>query len=190
MKNNLKPNRLYFLKGLGLSLVYLLLSACSDNDFSDLEQKIAEIKAKPKGKIDPLPPNKTTEPYSFQLDGSRDPFKPVDKDASDGEGEVVDNGVKPDTTRVKEDLESFSLDSLKMVGTLKDATTLWGLVQSSQRIVYRVKVGNYMGFNDGKITDISNDEIKLTEIIPDKTSDKEKKRYNEQPASLKLVATE
>ena len=77
-----------------------------------------------------------------------------------------------------------------MVGTLKDATTLWGLVQSSQRIVYRVKVGNYMGFNDGEITDVSNDEIKLTEIIPDKTSDKERKRYNEQPALLKLVATE
>ena len=103
MKNNFLPNRLYLIKGLGLSLVCLLLSACGENDFSDLEQKIAEIKAKPKGKIDPLPPNKTTEPYSFQLDGSRDPFKPVDKDASDTEGEVADNGVKPDPTRVKED---------------------------------------------------------------------------------------
>jgi type IV pilus assembly protein PilP len=190
MNNNLRTDYVRLINGFGIGIVCFALSGCGDNDFTDLEQKIAEIKAKPKGKIEPLPPAKTTEPFSFQLDGSRDPFKAVEKDTGDGEGETPDNGVKPDPTRVKEDLESFSLDSLKMVGTLKDATTLWGLVQSGQGIVYRVKVGNYMGFNDGKITDVSNDEIKLTEIILDKTSNKERKRYNEQPASLKLVATE
>lgn len=189
MKNNLKPNQNYRAEFFAVSLVCLMLTACGGNDFSDLDQKIAEIKAKPKGQIDPLPPLKTTEPFSFDLDGSRDPFKPMEKEATPG-GEVeADNGIKPDPTRVKEDLESQALDTLKMVGSIKDST-LWALVRSSNGTIYRVKVGNYMGFNDGKIIEISNSEIKLMEIVLDKNSDKEKPRWNEQPASLKLAATE
>lgn len=191
MKNSLKLNRKYPTKFFAVNLVCLALTACGGNDFSDLDQKIAEIKARPKGQIDPLPPVKTTEPFSFDLDGSRDPFKPLDKEAAaEGtEAEEADNGIKPDLTRVKEDLESHALDTLSMVGTIKDST-LWGLVKSNDGTIYKVKVGNYMGFNYGKIIEITNDEIKLTEIVPDKNSDKEKPRWNEQPASLKLVATE
>lgn len=186
MKNHL--NGLCFRKSFVLGVLFLALSACGGGDFSDLEQTLAEIKARPKGKIDPLPPVKVTEPFSFDLDGSRDPFRSVEKETEAEEENTAESGIKPDPTRVKEDLESFALDSLKMVGTLKDST-LWGLVQSSNGTVYRVKVGNYMGTNDGKIIEISNDEIKLMEIVPDKASDKDKVRYKEQANSLKLVAT-
>lgn len=181
MKHNLNRKKWF-----ALSLVCLVLSACGSDDFSDLEQKIAEIKAKPKGEIEPLPPVKVTEPFSFDLDGSRDPFKPVEKEESSGtEDEAGGTGIKPDPTRVKEDLESYALDTLKMVGTLKDST-LWALVQSSNGTIYRVKVGNYMGLNDGKIIEISASEIKLMEIVPDKDPGK----WREQPAALKLLATE
>lgn len=190
MINNLKPNCATFSKAGLLSLICLALSACGNDDFSDLEQKIAEIKARPKGKIDDLPPVKTTEPFSFDLDGSRDPFKPVEKELAGGtDTNTPDTGIKPDPTRVKEDLESYDLDTLKMVGTLKDAT-LWALVRSNNGTIYRVKVGNYLGLHDGKIIDISNNEIKLMEIVPDKSSDKEKVIYKEQPNALKLVTTE
>lgn len=184
MKNSLKPNRNLFTERFVVSLVCLGLSGCGGDDFSDLEQKIAEIKARPKDKIEPLPPIKTTEPFSFDLDGSRDPFRPVQKEPNVGP-DVAGSGIKPDPTRVKEDLESYALDTLRMVGTLKDST-LWGLVQSSGGTVYRVKVGNYMGLNNGKIIEISNNEIKLMEIV----QDKEPNQWREQPASLKLVATE
>jgi type IV pilus assembly protein PilP len=190
MKPSLKLNPEDLAKKFMVTLICFGLFACGGGDFSDLDQKIAEIKARPKGTIDPLPPVKTTEPFSFDLDGSRDPFKTVEKQAEPGT-EEEDNGIRPDPNRVKEDLESQALDSLRMVGTLKDST-LWALVKSSNNTIYRVKVGNYMGLNDGKIIEISNDEIKLIEIVPDKNPDKEKDkpRWNEQPASLKLVATE
>lgn len=188
MKKSLKPNQKCLTKNLVLSLVYLALAACTNDDFSDLDQKLAEIKARPKGQIEPLPPLKTTEPFSFELDGSRDPFKPMEKEATAETGDEADNGIKPDPSRVKEDLESQALDTLKMVGTLKEKdSTLWGLVRSSDGTIYRVKAGNYMGFNDGKIIEISNNEIKLMEIVLDKNSDKEKPRWNEQPAVLKLM---
>lgn len=187
MKTNLKQNRTCFAEGFLLSLVCLALSGCS-NDMSDLEQKIAEVKARPKDKIDPIPPIKTTEPFAFDLDGSRDPFATVEKEEPPETEVETGSLIKPDPTRVKEDLESYALDSLKMVGTLLKDSTLWGLVKSSNGTVYRVKVGNYMGLNDGKIIEVSGDEIKLTEIVPDKSADKNKMRFNVQDASLKLEA--
>lgn len=190
MKNSLKPNRQYRGRFFVLNLCCIALTACGGNDFSDLDQKIAEIKARPKIQIEQLPPRKTAEPFSFDLDGSRDPFKPMDKGGAEDADVEPDSGIKPDFTRVKEDLESHAMDTLKMVGTLKDAAGLVGLVMSNDGTVYRVKVGNYMGLNDGKIIGITNTEIKLNEIIPDKNFDKAKPRWNEQPASLKLPATE
>ena len=187
MKYNLNPNPKQPIKIGLLTLVCLAATACVNNDFTDLEQKLAEIKARPKGQIDPLPPIKPTAPFSFELDGSRDPFKPLNKEIASAVED--DNGIKPDPTRVKEDLESHPLDTLKMVGTVKDSV-LWGLVVSNDGTIYRVKVGNYMGVNDGKIIEITPNEIKLTEIVSDKNPDKEKPHWNEQPASLKLIMTE
>jgi type IV pilus assembly protein PilP len=156
--------------------------SCSSDDFSDLEQTIAEIKARPKVAIDPLPPVVIAEPFLFDLDGSRDPFKPVEREEpSSSEG--IGNGIQPDPDRPKEDLESYALDTLRMVGTLKDST-LWALVLSTNNgTIYRVKEGNYMGLHDGKITEISDTDIKLMEIVPDKNP----KTWREQPAALKLV---
>ena len=188
MRNKLKPKRQHRAELFTLSLLCLALTACGGDDFTDLDQKIDEIKGTPKGQIAPLTPPKTPEPFAFELDASRDPFQQKDKEETAQIDEVeADNGVKPDPTRVKEDLESHALDTLKMVGTLKDsAGGMVGLVLSSDGTVYRVRVGNYMGLNDGIITEISNTKITLKEIVPDKNFDKEKPRYSYQSASLDL----
>jgi type IV pilus assembly protein PilP len=47
--------------------------------------------------------------------------------------------------------------------------------------VHKVQPGNYLGQNDGKVTDISASKIKLVEIIPDGLGG-----YIERPASLAL----
>ena len=54
-----------------------------------------------------------------------------------------------------------------MVGTLYIGETMYGLVQTSDGLIHRVVPGNYMGQNDGRITDISESEIALVEIISD-----------------------
>jgi type IV pilus assembly protein PilP len=94
---------------------------------------------------------------------------------------VVASGLTPDETRRKEELEGFSLDSIRMVGTLELQGTTWGLVRTQEGIIFRVKVGNYMGKNHGQITRISEEGIELTEIIPDK-----KRGYIERQASLAM----
>ena len=77
------------------------------------------------------------------------------------------NGIKPDTERRKEELEAYSLDTLRMVGTLTNAKGLWGLIKAKDGTIHRVQVGNHMGQNYGKIIRILEDKIELMEIVPD-----------------------
>ena len=44
---------------------------------------------------------------------------------------------------------------------------MWGLVVDRSGIIHRVKSGNYLGENSGKINKITEDSIYLEELIPD-----------------------
>lgn len=164
----------------------ITLTACSSHDFTDLRQYIAEIKSRPSESVKPLPDFKNVEPFVFKKEsGLRDPFKPVEKVkvAESGEEEIEpDNGIRPDMNRSKEPLEEFSLSGLKMVGTIDMNSMLWGLIKSDGNNIYRVKVGNHMGKNDGKITNIDKKKIELVEIIPSKPG-----RFVEQSTTLTLT---
>ncbi|MBU2569356.1 MAG: pilus assembly protein PilP [Gammaproteobacteria bacterium] len=166
-----------------LSLLSLfLLNACSSDDKSDLVQYINQVKARPKTQIEPLPEIKVIEPFIFKPSGLRDPFRPIEKAA---EAELVDigpgRGIRPDPTRRKEQLETYSLDSLRMAGTITKDTVLWGLVKAGDGTIHRVREGNYMGKNHGKIIRINEDKIELMEIVPDKPG-----TWREQQTSLAL----
>lgn len=160
-----------------------LLTGCGDSGFSDLQQYIVDVKAKPKGTIEPLPEVKPVEPFVFKPEGLRDPFKALGESEEAEDTDVaVGNGIRPDTSRRKEELEAFPLDSLRMVGTVVMKANLWGLVKASDKTIYRVQVGNYMGKNYGKIIRILTDKIELMEIVPDKPG-----TWREQQTSLALT---
>ncbi|MGZ8159038.1 MAG: pilus assembly protein PilP [Methylobacter sp.] len=164
-------------------IVTALLVGCGNDDFSDLTRYVAEVKARPKEPIKPLPEIKVIEPFMFKPEGLRDPFKPLEQpEQAEGVDTSTASGIKPDTTRRKEELEAFPLDGLRMVGTIDMKSSLWGLVKASDGTIYRVKVGNYMGKNYGKIIRIVSDKIELMEIVPDKPG-----TWREQPASITLT---
>ena len=160
------------------------LTACSNDDFSDLTQYIAKVKAIPKGNIKPLPEIKIVESFSFNPEGLRDPFKPlVQPEPLDDINDVVGSGgIRPDTSRRKEELEVFPLTALKMVGTVKMQSNLWGLIKADDATIHRVQTGNYMGKNYGRIIRISTDKIELMEIVPDKPG-----TWREQQTSVALT---
>jgi type IV pilus assembly protein PilP len=161
-----------------------LLAGCSEDDFSDLNQYITEVKVRPKGTIKPLPEIKVVEPFIFKPEDLRDPFKPIKpiEEPGSNSSESPSSGIKPDTSRRKEELEAFPVETLKMIGTVKMKSDLWGLVRSADKTVYRVKVGNYIGQNYGKIIRISSDKIELMEIVPDKPG-----TWREQQMSIMLT---
>ena len=156
----------FFSKNLLLMLAAtLVLGACS-SDMDDLDQYINEIKLRPGGRIEPLPEITPYDVFSYtaDVDGLRSPFVPDSPQAARGS---ANDGMRPDETRSREFLESFPLDTLRMVGTLQLGDTNFGLVQTSDGLVHRVIPGNYMGQNDGRIIAIRDSEIELVEIISD-----------------------
>ncbi|MFI3184925.1 MAG: pilus assembly protein PilP [Methylococcaceae bacterium] len=160
-----------------------LLSGCGNDDFSDLNRYISEVKARPKEPIKPLPEIKAIEPFLFKPESLRDPFKPLEQpEQTQGADVSNDSGIKPDTVRRKEELEAFPLDGLRMVGSVELKSSLWGLVKASDGTIYRVKVGNYMGKDYGKIIRIVSDKIELMEIVSDKPG-----TWREQPTSITLT---
>ena len=151
-------------KGLLLAVVAMGVAACG-GDMDDLDSYINEVKARPGGRIEPLPEITPYEVFAYVADveGLRSPFVPDTPQAAGPTGA----GRRPDPDRPAEFLEGFPLDTLRMVGTLDINETVYGLVQTSDGLIHRVIPGNYMGQNDGRITDISESEISLVEIISD-----------------------
>lgn len=154
------------IKFLACLLPALALGGCGGEKMSDLEDYVRSVLARPPGPIEPLPEIKPVETFVYEPGDRRDPFRP---DAASAPEEAVasDNGLAPDPLRRKEELESFPLDSLRMVGTLELEGLRWGLIRTKEGILHRVKVGNYLGQNNGQITSIGNDAIQLTEIVSD-----------------------
>lgn len=158
-------------------------AACGGDDVSDLTKFIQDVKARPKTPIEPLPEIKVVESYIFKPDGLRDPFKPIERKDDESTIDVSGvNGIKPDTERRKEELEAYPLDSLRMVGTLRNDKGFWGLVKARDGTIHRVQVGHHMGQNYGKILRILDDRIELMEIVPDKPG-----TWREQQSSLALA---
>ncbi len=147
-----------------LAIACVSLSACGGGS-DDLDVYINEVKARPGGRIEPLPEITPYEVYTYIADaeGIRSPFTPDTPQTAGQTG----GAMGPDHDRIREHLENFSLDTMRMVGTLDFAENTYGLVQTSDGLIHRVLPGNYMGQNDGRIIDVSESEINLVEIISD-----------------------
>jgi len=152
-----------FKQGMALLLLTLGLSGCGGGA-DDLDAYVNEVKKRKGGVIEPLPEIIPYEVFNYLADkqGIRSPFRP---DTPQSLGGV--SGPRPDDERSREYLETFPLDALGMVGTLHIDETMYGLVRTSDGLIHRVAPGNFMGQNDGRITEISESEIELIEIISD-----------------------
>jgi type IV pilus assembly protein PilP len=145
-------------------LAGICLTGCS-GDMDDLDRYINDVKARPGGRIDPLPEITPYEVFTYVADteGLRSPFVPDSPQAAaDPSG-----GARPDLRRSREFLEQFPLDTLNMVGTLAIGNATYGLVQTRDGLIHRVTHGNYVGQNDGRITAVTESEIQVVEIISD-----------------------
>jgi type IV pilus assembly protein PilP len=158
-----------------------VLAGCANPHLDNLRSYVDEKKSQPPGRIEPLPEIKQISTFVYDPEGRRDPFMPTEEGQSEVAGNVS-NGISPDFNRRKEELESYALDSIRMVGILEQAGVTWGLVKTKEGTIHRVKAGNYMGQNHGKITHITEDKIELTEIVSNGSGG-----YSERQASLALA---
>ncbi|MEO5363552.1 MAG: pilus assembly protein PilP [Magnetococcus sp. DMHC-8] len=112
-----------------------------------------------------------TEPFVYRAQDRRNPFQApvaVLPDESTGPG-------PRQQTRIKEYLESFQLDSLKLVAILFDVTSrspahLQGspvaMVEDPDGTGHVVREGSYIGVNEGRVARIRDGEVVIEEPAP------------------------
>jgi type IV pilus assembly protein PilP len=149
------------------------LAGCSSQD-DDLQTFITETNKEAGGRVEPLPEVKPYQTFKYADSALRSPFTPTSPNAGNP-------NLRPDAHRNREFLEQYSLDTMKMVGSMQQSGQIFGLVQTKDGLVHRVTTGNYIGQNDGKITAITPSKIDVREIVPDGLGG-----YIERPAALAL----
>ena len=141
------------------------LAGCEPN-LDDLDIFFKTVREQPGGTIEPLPEFAAYEPFAYGAMGLRSPFEaPLRvRPRLNGPG---GKEVKPDLARPKQYLEQFNLIDLKMVGTLNRPGEFFGLVTEPSGGVHRVRIGDFLGQNYGRITGVGPGTIDLTEIVSD-----------------------
>jgi len=143
----------------------LALAACSSEQHSDLRQFVRDSDKMPRGRIPPLPEVKPYEPFEYAAFDLVDPFVPrkiaLPKPAN------VPGALQPPKDHRKGPLEAFPLENLKMVGTLQQKKNVFALIKTPDNTLYRVKTGDYMGQNFGRIIAIDESAVKLKELVQD-----------------------
>ena len=142
----------------------------------ELKQQVTQIKANAGEKIEPLPPLQPYESFKYDDMNERSPFTPSSSAKSN-----LASSLRPNSSRPREFLEQFSLDTLQMVGTLQIEGKNYGLIQAKDGLVHRVQTGNHIGQADGRIAAITNTRISIVELVPDGLGG-----YIERPAALTL----
>lgn len=144
-----------------------LLAGCSDSDVAEINSWMADVRKNTKVNVTPLSEPKTFIPFAYGVREQIDPMDPnkllaeLARAAASGS-----NPLRPDDTRRREFLESFPVDSMRMVGTINKAGVAYGLLQID-RNVYQVKAGQRLGQNFGQVTGVSEAAISLKEVVQD-----------------------
>jgi len=145
----------------------ITLTGCAENNISDLSTFIADVKEKHKGQVEALPVISPYGTHEYTASQLRDPFRPSVSQVKEATLKRSSNGLKPNQVRNKEALERYTLQSLEMVGIMNNNGQNWAIIKTPDNSVFRVKKGNYIGENNGKISRISESGIDLKEIVAD-----------------------
>lgn len=174
-------------RGIARLLPLLMLGAlqgCGDAGVQEVRQWMDEVRSQTPIKIQKISPPKTFTPFTYGAKDQPDPYSPAKLDIALAKlGGKAANPISPNLERRREVLESFPLDTVRMVGTLQKPGLSYALLQVDSA-VYQVKVGNYVGQNFGLVTRITETEVELKEVVRDAGGE-----WTERMAKLELQET-
>lgn len=166
-----------------------MLISCSSGDHEDLRQWMAENTKDLRGSIPKLPEVRPYQPVPYEVEGLLDPFKSakIEPDSKQKMGGGKGGSFQPDfeARELRNSLlEKYPLESLKMIGYLYINNRAVAAIQAEQN-VRQVKVGDYIGLDFGIVTEITEKEVTLRELVQDSAGD-----WSERTSSLLLQSKE
>jgi type IV pilus assembly protein PilP len=150
----------------------LALAGCGERHLDEVKKFVKDSDKLPRSAIKPLPEVKPYEAVTYNAFDLVDPFTPRKIQPPKGK---AGGGLQPDFNRRKEPLEAFPLENLKMVGILQQNRVTHALIKAPDNNVFRVRAGNYMGQNFGRIVNVTESSVVLKEIVQDSSGSWEEK---------------
>lgn len=149
----------------------LLLSGCGDSDVREVRDWMAQVQKDTRPSVKPLSPPKEFVPFAYNARDAVDPFSAQKLLVELAKAaETSNNPNRPDMNRPKELLESYPLDTMKMVGSLQKSGIVYALLQIDKN-VYQVKSGMRVGQNFGLVTRVTENAIDIREVVQDAGGD-------------------
>ncbi len=164
-------------------VVVVAVTGCASG-YDDLREWVVTERQQATPRVTPVSEPKRYVPLAYLEGSAVDPFSmqkltvALSKDTSNLNSSAA--LVAPELNRRKEPLEAYPLDVMSMVGSLDRGGRRVALVKVD-KLLYQVKVGNYLGQNYGLVTKISEHEVGLREIVQDAAGE-----WIERSAALQL----
>lgn len=149
-----------------LILLIIFISGCFD-DTSDLKEHIATVQANTTSKIEPMPAVPVFDHFDYSAQALRSPFDAPKPEAIQERIQKKSGCLSPDPRRKKQSLEKFALSDLAMRGTLGGGDIILALIEASDATLHRVAIGDYLGLYHGRISAVTQENVRVIELIPD-----------------------
>ena len=145
----------------------VLLAGCAGGSEDDLQVWMNEQAKSMRGAVRALPELKPFPVVAYAGMQGDDPYRPA---RMEPERRASSGALRPDMDRRREPLESFPLESMQMVGILMQGRNTHALIKANNAL-HQVKVGNHMGQNFGVVTQITENQVTLRELVEDAYGD-------------------
>jgi type IV pilus assembly protein PilP len=166
-----------------LLTIVALLAGCAQSNEAELRTWMNDVRQQIRPLVQAVPEPKEFIPYSYESRTQVDPFdvqKVVMAVSRQQQVRATASSIRPDLDRRREVLEGYSLDQIRMVGTMRQNKVDVALLNTGGA-THLVRVGNYVGQNFGQVTKISETEVQIKEIVQDAAGE-----WVERPAKLEL----
>ena len=166
-------------------LVLFGMAGCGSSGQEELQHWMAEQRNATKPKVQPLPEPTKFSPQTYSQEGAIEPFsnqklaQALKRDSNQPTANAA--LITPELSRRKEPLEAVPLDAVVMVGSLIRVGQPVALVRVDN-LIYQLRVGNHVGQNYGRITQVTETSLGLREIVQDAVGE-----WIERPATLQLL---
>ena len=164
-----------------LATVTFAVSACGGPELDDLQQFVRTTHSQRIPKVEPLPIIEPQRSFAYTASALVDPFSSRNLRPATPSGRDL-TGLAPDPGRRREPLESYPLDSLRMVGTLEREDDQWVIIRAPDGSVHHAQSGSYVGQAYGRIMTISEERASVRELIQDPNG-----RWIEREAALSIT---
>lgn len=142
------------------------LTACSSPE-DPVQSWVEQERRQAKIGLQALPAPARFEPHEYDPQSGPDPF---DSHKLTSAMKLASTKVNPrmaaELNRRREPLEAYDLETMVMAGTLLRQGQAVALV-SVDKLLYQVKVGDYMGQNNGRVVKIEEGKLELREVVQD-----------------------